>query len=79
MNIPLPGASERTRPGPAAAERDGKRLSMSEMVVSMKYMPLYWGWLGVRWGRTMDQAPSAPMMRSKVSLEPSLRVRVCCW
>ena len=57
-------ASELTEPGPTAADRDGKRLSMSEMVASIKVMPVYTGWLGVRRGRTTDQAPSAPTTRS---------------
>ena len=49
-------ASERTIPGPAVADRDGKRLSMSEKVASINHMPVYTGWLGVRKGRMTDQA-----------------------
>ena len=56
--------SEKTWPGPAAADRDGKRLSMSEMVTSIKVMPVYTGLLGVSRGRTTDHAPSAPTTRS---------------
>ena len=51
-------------PGPAVADSDGKRWSMFEMVASIKHMPVYTGWLGVRRGRTTDHAPSAPIMRS---------------
>ena len=75
--MPLLWESENTEPDPAAADRVGKRVSMSEMVTSMKLMPVYTGWLGVRRGRTTDQAPSAPTTRSYVFLESSLKVRVC--
>ena len=62
--MPLLWPSEMIEPGPTAADRDGKRLSMSEMVASIKDIPVYTGRLGVRRGRTTDQAPSAPTTRS---------------
>lgn len=56
----------------------GYCVSTEVRVRSMNVTPEYRGLAGDRRGRSIDQAPSAPMTRSKVSSFPSSK-RSLCW